>query len=156
MSFRNPLPERYVCVRCAWKAGVQRRRGRYFACEVSSRKTGAASHRNQELVINQIACHIIPSRSGQSALAAWSSGMILTQGARGPGFRSWSSPCLMMTMPKSSRGAGPPCAAASCTPNIMAPVLPGISCLMALVTLVSCLGKTQDEDREIQTPNLLI
>ena len=33
----------------------------------------------------------------QHQLAAWSSGMILASGARGPGLNSWSSPCASQT-----------------------------------------------------------
>ena len=37
----------------------------------------------------------IPTQPFPSSSAAWSSGMILASGARGPGFNSWSSPIFL-------------------------------------------------------------
>ena len=42
------------------------------------------------------ACVAKPASGWCKQLAAWSSGMILAQGARGPGFNSRSSPCARM------------------------------------------------------------
>ena len=68
-------------------------------------------------------------------LAAWSSGMILASGARGPGFNSRSSPLT-------SRAMQPhPCRPAS---------LPVVRTCMRAKKL------QQNEGREIRTPNLLI
>ena len=36
------------------------------------------------------------SAHDNACLAVWSSGMILAQGARGPGFNSQNSPCLFL------------------------------------------------------------
>ena len=66
--------------------------------------------------------------------AAWSSGMILAQGARGPGFNSRSSPLTSHAMQTH------PCGPAS---------------LSAIHTRVR-VKDTENEGREIRTPNLLI
>ena len=46
-------------------------------------------------LMSRIGCHIA-SLSNCSSMAAWSSGMILAPGARGPGFNSRSSPCALL------------------------------------------------------------